>query len=144
MIKSFPDYSIKDILNLNKSHLSINGNTYLWRVQQIQVELLKEFDRICRKYNLKYNISFGTLLGAVRHQGFIPWDDDLDIGMTRDNYNKFLKVIQNDLSDKFYYLSNISHTSVEQIALAFSVDEPFPKPFLSRLGILGAWHNNLP
>lgn len=103
MIKSFPDYSIKDILNLNKSHLSINGNTYLWRVQQIQVELLKEFDRICRKYNLKYNISFGTLLGAVRHKGFIPWDDDIDVTMPAEDFNKLDNIMKTELDESKYY-----------------------------------------
>jgi len=62
-------------------------------IKEIQNELLimvKDFHEFCIKYNLKYYIIGGTLLGAVRHQGFIPWDDDIDIGMPRDSYDKFV------------------------------------------------------
>lgn len=64
----------------------------LRELQLIQIEILKEIDSVCRKNNLKYSLYAGTLLGAVRHKGFIPWDDDLDICMPRDDYNKFLEV----------------------------------------------------
>ena len=64
----------------------------LTRVHEANLKLLKEIDRICRKYKIKYMIDSGTLLGAVRHQGFIPWDDDADIAMLREEYEKFRKV----------------------------------------------------
>ena len=64
--------------------------TTLRKVQLTQLAILKEFDRVCRKHNISYILSSGTLLGAVRHQGFIPWDDDLDVDMTRENYQRFL------------------------------------------------------
>lgn len=63
------------------------------RIHQIELELLKEFDRICRKHDIKYVMWGGTMLGAIRHHGFIPWDDDADIAMTREEYQKLKNVI---------------------------------------------------
>ena len=60
--------------------------------KKIQFEILKYIHDICEENNLQYFLAYGSLLGAVRHSGFIPWDDDLDIIMTHSNYNRFLKV----------------------------------------------------
>ena len=103
VLNCFPEYYINSTLDKNKSHLALNGNTYLWRVQQIQVELLREFDRICRKYEIKYNISFGTLLGAVRHGGFIPWDDDIDVTLRSEDFDRLDEIMKKELDDKKYY-----------------------------------------
>lgn len=62
----------------------------LRKVQLIQLKMLNDFDKVCKKHNISYILSSGTLLGAVRHKGFIPWDDDLDVDMTRENYDRFL------------------------------------------------------
>lgn len=74
-------------------------------VQSLQVTILDEFVRLCDKYNLLYSLSYGTLLGAARHEGFIPWDDDIDVIMPRGDYEMFLKVALSELS-KTMFLQN--------------------------------------
>ena len=71
----------------------------LTRVHETNLKILKEIDRICRKYKIQYMLDGGTLLGAVRHQGFIPWDDDADVAFTRHHYEAFLKVVRRELPD---------------------------------------------
>ena len=71
----------------------------LWNAQ---IGLIKEFDRICKKYKLKWLAHSGTLLGAVRHGGFIPWDDDVDLGMLRPDFEKFKEVAPLELKSKFF------------------------------------------
>lgn len=66
-----------------------------------QIEVLLEIDRICRKYNIQYFAEWGTLLGTIRHGGFIPWDDDMDISMKRIDYERFLKIAPKELPEGF-------------------------------------------
>lgn len=66
-----------------------------------QMEVLQEIRRVCKKHHIKYFAEWGTLLGAVRHKGFIPWDDDLDIGMLRDDWNRFAEVAPSELEPWF-------------------------------------------
>lgn len=65
-------------------------------VKKQLLELLTVFDGICKKYGLKYTIFYGTLLGAVRHKGFIPWDDDIDVAMPRPDYEKLIEIINKE------------------------------------------------
>lgn len=66
--------------------------TDLRRLQLTQLEVLKVIDRICNKHGIQYSLYAGSLLGAVRHQAFIPWDDDLDVCMLRSEYDRFLEI----------------------------------------------------
>lgn len=70
-------------------------------LQLIELGILKEVDRICKKYNITYYMAEGSLLGAMRHQGFIPWDDDLDIMMKREDYEKFLKIAPKEINSNY-------------------------------------------
>ena len=79
----------------------INEKT-LKDAQKIMLEILIEVDRICMKNNIEYWLADGTLLGAVRHRGFIPWDDDIDICMLKEEYNKFLEIAPKELKEKFF------------------------------------------
>ena len=72
------------------------------KMKQIEIELLKEFISVCQKLHLNYFIAYGTLLGAVRHKGFIPWDDDIDIVMLRADYETFLEKAPQYLREPFF------------------------------------------
>ena len=74
----------------------------LRNAQLIMLDLLLKLDRICRKNNINYWLDSGTILGAVRHKGFIPWDDDIDICMLEEDYNKFLFVAKKELSENIF------------------------------------------
>ncbi|MBR3289046.1 MAG: LicD family protein [Lachnospiraceae bacterium] len=66
------------------------------KAQKINLLLLKEFDRFCRAHDIKYRLEAGTLLGAIRHKGFVPWDDDCDVVLTRENYEKLINCVKTD------------------------------------------------
>ena len=71
----------------------------------VQLEILKEFDRVCKKYGLRYFLAYGTLLGAIRHNGFIPWDDDIDTMMPYDDYQRLLSIDPSEWK-KPYFVQN--------------------------------------
>ena len=68
------------------------------------LEIVKYIDKLCKKHNIEYYMIYGSTLGAIRHKGFIPWDDDFDIGMTYENYIKFIDVCDKELDTKKYFL----------------------------------------
>ncbi|MGN8833602.1 LicD family protein [Selenomonas montiformis] len=86
-------------------------------VQRCLLHMLNDIDRVCHKHHITYMLGGGTALGAVRHQGFIPWDDDLDINMPRADYDRFLRVMQEELGE--YYDFSYPHSE--------HVDYPFLK-----------------
>lgn len=84
-------------------------------LQQVQLEIMSYVDDYCRKNGIRYSLYGGTLIGAIRHKGFIPWDDDIDIMMERSDYDKFVKSFNNQ--DSSYKLA------------AFEIDSNYPYPF---------------
>lgn len=90
-------------MNLNEEVISgftvTEGRKRVW---QKEIEMVQIFINICKKHHLKYFAASGTLIGAIRHQGFIPWDDDIDLMMPREDYEKFLQVAKEELRDPFF------------------------------------------
>ena len=64
----------------------------LKKIWMVGLDILFELDKVCKKHNLKYFLLWGSLLGAIRHKGFIPWDDDIDVGMLRSDYEKLFSL----------------------------------------------------
>lgn len=93
----------------------------LHRIKDLELMMLRDIDEICRKHNIKYFLCGGTMLGAIRYGHSIPWDDDLDIGMLREDFEKFRKVCQAEHKDIYNYSSHInksgSHYIVDKVRL---------------------------
>ncbi len=77
----------------------------LEKLHTVQLEILRDFRAVAEKYELPFFVLFGTAIGAVRHNGFIPWDDDIDIGMLRADFEKFLQVADKELGEKYFIMS---------------------------------------
>lgn len=96
-------------------------NNILKQLQEVELEILKDFHDFCIKNNIKYSLYAGTALGAVRHKGFIPWDDDVDIIMTPENYIKFVKCWYDNPINGYYFQdadkefeNGISHSKIRK------------------------------
>ena len=95
---------------MDKSDQTFQNQEYLDYIKNVHNCLMiiaKEIKRICEKNDIHYTMLAGTLLGAVRHQGFIPWDDDMDFAMFREDYNKFIEACKNDLDKEHFFFQNI-------------------------------------
>lgn len=78
------------------------------KVWAVELDLLAELDRVCKKHNLQYYADGGTLLGAARHKGFIPWDDDVDIAMMRKDYEKLCSIAPSEFSHPYFFQTEYS------------------------------------
>ena len=74
-------------------------------LKKYELIILDEIDRICKKYNIKYFLGYGSALGAIRHKGFIPWDDDVDMHMLGKDYLKLIEILSNNQDNKYFFQS---------------------------------------
>lgn len=81
------------------------------KVWAVALGMLERFDEVCRKHHLSYWVSDGTLLGAVRHQGFVPWDDDIDVVMFRDDYETFQRIAPSEITEPYFFQN--SYTDIQ-------------------------------
>ena len=108
--------------------------------QGVLFELLQEFDRVCKKNDIKYMLFAGTALGAVRHQGFIPWDDDLDVALLRSEYDKLMKLDRTEWKDEYYFQREYSdhwpmHFSKLRKNNTTCLEKYHPKDVLTHQGV---------
>ncbi|WP_051537692.1 phosphorylcholine transferase LicD [Treponema sp. C6A8] len=109
-------------------------STKLKKIWAVEIDLYQKFAEVCDKYNIKYFAWAGTLLGAIRHKGFIPWDDDFDIGLLREDYEKLIKIapkelkhpyfLQNMYSDKKYFCAYSRFRNSETTGAIVGTDTP--------------------
>jgi lipopolysaccharide cholinephosphotransferase len=78
------------------------------KIWAIELDLLVEFMRVCDKYHLQWFVGYGTLLGAVRHQGFIPWDNDIDVAITRESFHKLCEVAPSEFKEPYFFRTPIT------------------------------------
>lgn len=97
------DFQIPDAFFSKENICGHTVETKTKKLWAVELGCYYEFQRICEKYNLRYFASGGTLLGAIRHHGFIPWDDDMDVSVSIDDWDKFVSVMKNDLNSNFYF-----------------------------------------
>ena len=138
----------KEARDISKKYFEFNGDIrdipkatgYLRKIQLADLKLLKIFDKLCKDNNLEYFLNYGNLLGAIRHKGFIPWDDDVDVSMMRKDYEKLVELFYNGISnyDDLYFefqnngvnkcLLKLKHRHINDISIdIFMIDLYYKK-----------------
>lgn len=102
-------YFLNEFVDITR--LPPTRNSDLRIMQECDALLLALFDKVCKKHNLVYWLSYGTLLGAVRHKGFIPWDDDMDVAMPRSDFNRLQKILEEELTPMGFTVSDFNKPS---------------------------------
>ena len=97
-------------MNISENRQYHISEEELKQIQAIQQDLIQEVARICRKCGIHFNMVGGTMLGAIRHKGYIPWDDDADIGFLRTEYEKFREACKSELKHEKYYMQDLRDT----------------------------------
>ena len=94
-------------------------------IQLMSLNMMMEMDRICKKNDLKYYFAYGTVLGAVRHKGFIPWDDDIDIIVDIDNYKRFCDIIRHEIPEDYVLYSADQDLNYDSLKARISIRKYF-------------------
>jgi lipopolysaccharide cholinephosphotransferase len=99
------------------------------KLRSVMLEILDEFVRICDKNKFSYFLAYGTLLGAVRHKGFIPWDDDIDVGMPRNDYERFLDIFQKNTETNYYVYNYVDYAKLCKKGTVYAESHLNPKDY---------------
>lgn len=121
----------------------MNENTdeikHLNKLQQEELKIFKEFVKICQDNNLCYYICGGSFLGAVRHHGFIPWDDDIDVAMPRRDFERFIEISPNKLSNQLYLSTYKRDDHFTLVAQIINKNKEFTLNNSAKIVPIGAW-----
>ena len=108
----------------------------------IMIDTLKSIDKCCRENNINYSLAWGSLIGAVRHHGFVPWDDDIDLMMSRDNYNRFLQLYDDPRFS--IYTPNKDKNCIQLLTKVYRKDTKIFFNFYKKKSLFGLWISIFP
>src|SRR3712207_3357568 len=98
-----PTHTMPDSFLEEEIRCGYRVSAQMKRVWAVELDLLAKFVDVCERHELRYFLDSGTLIGAIRHQGFIPWDDDIDVSMPRKDYDKLWEIAQTEFSYPYFF-----------------------------------------
>ena len=113
-------------------------------IKQVELGILLELDRICAEHGLTYMLAYGTCLGALRHQGFIPWDDDIDVFMPRDDYERLYDLFAHGLESRYRLVSHRDGSSIYPIFKLVDPATESYETFVGKAHPMGLWVDIFP